>query len=181
MIVEQADRCKKIVSNLLDFARENRVVLLPADIHQLIESALKALPPPPGITVEFVNEVDGSMADLDKDQITQVITNLISNAYAAMEENGGRLMVRTFGNEYQVGFQVKDSGIGITRENMRKLFTPFFTTKKMGRGTGLGLAVTYGIVKMHRGDIQVESNADPAAGPTGASFTVTLPRQPKTT
>ncbi|NLH48017.1 MAG: 4Fe-4S binding protein [Myxococcales bacterium] len=181
MIVEQADRCKKIVSNLLDFARENRVVLLPADIRQLIEGALKALPAPPNVAVEFVNEMDSSMADLDKDQITQVITNLISNAYAAMEEHGGKLTVRTFGNEYQVGFQVRDTGVGIARENMRKLFTPFFTTKKMGKGTGLGLAVSYGIVKMHRGDIQVESNADPAAGPTGTMFTVTLPRQPKQT
>jgi hypothetical protein len=59
---------------------------------------------------------------------------------------------------------------------MKKLFSPFFTTKKMGQGTGLGLAVSYGIVKMHRGRIDVVSNADPAAGPTGTTFTVVLPR-----
>jgi len=59
---------------------------------------------------------------------------------------------------------------------MNKVFEPFFTTKPMGKGTGLGLPVIYGIVKMHRGDIKVESNADPAVGPTGTSFTVTLPR-----
>ena len=70
-----------------------------------------------------------------------------------------------------------DTGIGIPKENMPKIFEPFFTTKQIGKGTGLGLAVTYGIVKMHRGSIDVVSNADPAAGPTGTTFTVTLPRR----
>ena len=71
---------------------------------------------------------------------------------------------------------VTDTGVGIPRENMDKLFDPFFTTKQVGKGTGLGLAVTHGIVKMHRGQISVESNADPAAGPTETTFIVTLPR-----
>ncbi|OGK11134.1 MAG: hypothetical protein A2W80_18455 [Candidatus Riflebacteria bacterium GWC2_50_8] len=59
---------------------------------------------------------------------------------------------------------------------MNRVFEPFFTTKQLGKGTGLGLAVTYGIVKMHSGDIKVDSNADLAEGPTGTTFTVTLPR-----
>jgi signal transduction histidine kinase len=71
---------------------------------------------------------------------------------------------------------VSDTGTGITEENMGKLFSPFFTTKQVGRGTGLGLAVSHGIVKMHKGQISAESNADPANGPTGTTFTVTLPR-----
>ena len=72
---------------------------------------------------------------------------------------------------------VSDTGVGIPPENIKKIFDPFFTTKQMGKGTGLGLAVTYGIVKMHCGDIRVQSQADPAAGPTGTTFTVTLPRK----
>jgi signal transduction histidine kinase len=78
-----------------------------------------------------------------------------------------------------VWFVVQDTGVGIPPANMPRIFTPFFTTKPMSRGTGLGLAVTYGIVKMHRGDLQVESNADPAKGPTGTTFRITLPRHGK--
>jgi signal transduction histidine kinase len=75
-----------------------------------------------------------------------------------------------------VRIAVSDTGTGIPEENIKKIFEPFFTTKPMGKGTGLGLAVTYGIVKMHSGDIRVQSQANPAAGPTGTTFTVTLPR-----
>jgi len=71
---------------------------------------------------------------------------------------------------------VIDTGVGIPEENLAKIFDPFFTTKQVGMGTGLGLAVTHGIVKMHRGQITAESNADRSAGPTGTTFTVTLPR-----
>ena len=71
---------------------------------------------------------------------------------------------------------MSDSGGGIPEENLDKLFSPFFTTKQVGKGTGLGLAVTHGIVKMHRGQISVESNADPDAGPTQTTFTISLPR-----
>ena len=71
---------------------------------------------------------------------------------------------------------MQDEGIGIPPENLDKLFSPFFTTKQVGKGTGLGLAVTHGIVKMHRGQITVESNADPAHGPTGTDLHHRLPR-----
>ena len=73
--------------------------------------------------------------------------------------------------------EVKDTGTGIPKDNLHKLFEPFFTTKLMGKGTGLGLPVVYGIVKLHRGEITVESNPDPAAGPTGTTFRVKLPRE----
>jgi signal transduction histidine kinase len=78
-----------------------------------------------------------------------------------------------------VTLAVIDAGKGIDPSIRDRIFEPFFTTKQVGRGTGLGLSVTYGIVKMHRGDIRVESNANPAAGPTGSTFTVILPRREK--
>ena len=105
----------------------------------------------------------------------QVLTNLEKNAVEAMPA-GGQLTVSVEGDKEEISFLVKDTGTGIAKENMDKLFTPFFTTKEMGKGTGLGLALIYGIVKMHKGKIHVDSNDDPAAGPTGTTFRITLPR-----
>jgi signal transduction histidine kinase len=176
MIAEQADRCKKIVSQLLHFARQNQLVLQSVDVRTLVERCLRALPAPAGVTVRVEDEGGDPSADLDADQIIQVLTNLASNAYAAMPA-GGVLTVRTGGDGRSVRFCVEDTGIGIPPQNLPKIFEPFFTTKQIGLGTGLGLAVTYGIVKMHRGDIHVQSNANAAAGPTGTTFTVKLPRR----
>jgi len=175
MIAEQADRCKKIVSGLLNFARQTKVLVEPIDLRELVDRSLRSAPAPGNVTTEVEPALENPIAELDPNQITQVLTNLLSNAYAAMPD-GGALTVRLEGDESSIRFVVSDTGIGIPQENQSKIFEPFFTTKQIGRGTGLGLAVTYGIVKMHRGDIQVASNADPAAGPTGTTFTVTLPR-----
>ena len=176
-IAEQADRCKKIVAGLLHFARQNQVVLAPVALAELVADALHTVPAPPGVRVDVVHADPLLAAEVDHDQMVQVLTNLISNAYSAMPQ-GGTLTLET-GPEGadRVRLRVADTGCGIPPQNLPKIFEPFFTTKEIGKGTGLGLAVTYGIVKMHRGDIRVESNADPARGPTGSAFTVTLPRR----
>jgi signal transduction histidine kinase/NAD-dependent dihydropyrimidine dehydrogenase PreA subunit len=176
MIAEQADRCKTIVAGLLHFARQNKVVRYPVDLRELTDRALRAIQIPENVTVEIDDQADDRIADVDRDQIIQVLTNLITNALAAMETSGGVLKVRIQGDVERVSLAVSDTGVGIPDENMKKIFEPFFTTKPMGKGTGLGLAVTYGIVKMHCGDIRVQSRANPAAGPTGTTFTVILPR-----
>ncbi|MCE5268875.1 MAG: hypothetical protein LLG00_13430 [Planctomycetaceae bacterium] len=175
MIAEQADRCKKIVAGLLHFARQNKVSRVPIDIREVVDRTLRAMTIPDSVSLEIQNEADDPIAAVDRDQIVQVLTNLISNALAAME-GGGKLTIRTTGNEHRITIAVSDTGVGISAENMKKIFDPFFTTKQMGKGTGLGLAVSYGIVKMHSGDIRVQSQADPTAGPTGTTFTVSLPR-----
>ncbi len=95
----------------------------------------------------------------------------------AARTDGGSLTLSTGGDAEKVWFAVADTGVGIPVANRKKIFEPFFTTKKVGRGTGLGLSVSYGIVKMHQGDIKVDSNADAARGPTGSCFRVTLPRR----
>jgi signal transduction histidine kinase len=175
MIVEQADRCKKIVAGLLDFARQNRVVLKPTDLAELTRRAVDTLNVPAGVSVDLRFDGCDPVAEVDRDQIAQVLTNLVQNAMGAMPE-GGDLTMEMGGDEESLRLAVSDTGCGIPPENLDKVFEPFFTTKQVGKGTGLGLAVTYGIVKMHRGDIVVESSSDPAAGPTGTTFTVTLPR-----
>ena len=176
MIAEQADRCKKIVGGLLHFARQNKVCRTPTNIREIVNRTLRAMSIPKSVSLELDHEADDSIAEVDCDQIVQVLTNLINNALAAMEE-GGKLTIRTMGNEHRIRLAVSDTGIGIPPENIKRIFDPFFTTKQIGKGTGLGLAVSYGIVKMHSGDISVQSQADPKAGPTGSTFTVSLPRK----
>jgi signal transduction histidine kinase/iron only hydrogenase large subunit-like protein len=176
LIAEQADRCKKIVAGLLNFARKNKVLRQPVDIGDLVDRVFQALPAPEGIAITIDRACADPIAELDRDQMTQVLTNLVTNSYDAMPK-GGTVTVRTTGTENEVSFAVIDTGAGIPEANLSKIFEPFFTTKQMGKGTGLGLAVTYGIVKMHNGSIEVASNADSAKGPTGATFTVTIPRK----
>ena len=175
LIVDQANRCKKIISGLLNFARQSRVVRQPTDLTNLVGEVMRTLPFAEGVSVEVVDHLEDPTAELDGDQIVQVLTNLLTNAQHAMPD-GGAITVTLDGTEENVIVTVQDEGMGIPEENLGKLFSPFFTTKQVGKGTGLGLAVTHGIVKMHRGQITVESNADPAAGPTGTTFSISLPR-----
>jgi signal transduction histidine kinase len=175
LIAQQADRCKRIVAGLLDFARENKALLQHVKIRPLVQRALEGMRIPDDIDVTVRHLHTSEECELDPDQIVQVLTNLLSNAIAAMPE-GGELEITVEEQEDTIVFRVRDTGTGIREEHLNKIFQPFFSTKG-GKGTGLGLAVTYGIVKMHRGDIKVVSNADPEKGPTGTTFEVRLPRR----
>jgi signal transduction histidine kinase len=126
-------------------------------------------------TIDIVLQLDPEVTTIQADplQLQQVFTNLMNNAAEAMESQGkGTLTITTklapFGQGVKIS--VADTGVGISEENRAKLFTPFFTTKPVGKGTGLGLSIVYGIVKMHRGQIQVQSDEG-----KGTTFTITLP------
>jgi len=175
LIVEQAERCKKIVSGLLNFARKNQVNLTETDVIQFTQHSLNSIIKPNNITVKFEPHIDDPIAKLDIDQMMQVLTNMEKNAIEAMPF-GGELHVGVEGNKMDIIFIVSDTGTGISEENMSKIFTPFFTTKEMGKGTGLGLPLIYGIVKMHKGKIEIKSNTDPAKGATGTTFRIVIPR-----
>jgi two-component system NtrC family sensor kinase len=177
LISEQATRCKRIVSDLLDFARENKLLLEQIRIDELVKRSLAGLVLPSGVEVVLALEHDLPVCEVDPAQMIQVLTNLYSNAVAAMPD-GGTLTIstRVQGDRLLIG--VHDTGTGIPAENMKQIFQPFFTTKQMGKGTGLGLAVVYGIVKMHKGDIRIESNADAGRGPTWTRFEVSVPHNP---
>ena len=174
-IVDQANRCKRIISGLLNFARQSRVLRQPTNVVELVEKTIRTAPVAEHVNVRVENQLADPIADIDGDQMVQVLTNLYTNAQHAMPD-GGDLTITLSGGPGQVTIQVADTGVGISEENMAKLFSPFFTTKQVGMGTGLGLAVSHGIVKMHKGQIGAESNADASKGPTGTTFTVTLPR-----
>lgn len=175
LIVEQADRCRKIVGGLLNFARKNQVNISEVDIKKFAEHCINSIICPDNIKIHLSVSVTDSMAMLDYDQMTQVFTNLLKNAVEAMPE-GGSIVFEIHDTNESIVARIVDTGTGIEPENMDKLFTPFFTTKGIGKGTGLGLPIIYGIVKMHKGDIKVISNTKPEKGDVGTTFEITLPK-----
>jgi iron only hydrogenase large subunit-like protein len=175
LIVEQAERCRGIVGGLLNFARKNQVYLVETNMVEFVNRSIDSIIRPDNVEIRFENKISDPIAKIDKDQMMQVLTNLEKNAVEAMPK-GGLLKIVLSGSEHEVVIALSDTGMGIPEENMEKIFTPFFTTKEVGKGTGLGLPLIYGIVKMHRGQVQVVSNADPWKGPTGTTFTIKFPR-----
>jgi C4-dicarboxylate-specific signal transduction histidine kinase len=175
LIAVQADRCKRIVGNLLNFARKNQVRLEEISLVKLAQDSLTSVIIPDRIKTMIDSRVKDAVTYLDQEQMMQVLTNLIKNAVDAISGNGF-LTITIEGDTEFFCLSVKDTGTGISPENMDKVFTPFFTTKEIGKGTGLGLATTYGIIKMHKGKIEVESNNDPEKGPTGTCFKIFIPR-----
>jgi len=178
LIVEQAERCKKIVSGLLDFARKNKVILQPANIIEHVNQCLKSIIKSDNINIILDSaKIADPEFEIDKDQIAQVFTNLVVNASEAMQPTGGEIDIELSDTPDELIVLVADNGPGISEEYRNKIFEPLFTTKQIGKGTGLGLAVTYGIIKMHHGQILVDSNTDKEKGRTGTQFTIRIPRK----
>ena len=179
-IEAEVSRSSGIIRNLLDFARQSEPRLKVVDVNQVIDQALSLVGHQAELQkVEVVRKFycDSCLVTADFDQLRQVFTNLILNAIQAMPQ-GGKLTLQTEiiseegpGGEKQewVKVDVADTGCGISKENMRQLFTPFFTTKERGKGVGLGLAVVHGIIQRHRGRIKVDSKID-----EGTTFTIYL-------
>ncbi|MBN1114047.1 MAG: ATP-binding protein [Oligoflexia bacterium] len=177
MIVEQSERCKKIVSNLLNFSRQNRTLRNPTDVIQLVTHCLDSVIAPDDVEIKFQHDVPKCIVYIDQDQIFQVITNLVNNAVDAVCDNAGKPKVVTVSVlevNAEIHIIVEDNGTGISEENMKNIFDPFFTTKQIGKGTGLGLPVSYGIIKMHSGRISVQSEHG-MDKPTGTRVLVELP------
>ncbi len=180
MIVEQADRCKKIVGGLLNFARKSKVKIDKVDMKNLINGGLKTFVLPENIDLDIRINTRNPAIECDHDQMVQVFSNLFKNAVDAMPD-GGKLsiVVNDTKGVDSLEIRISDTGTGISEKNQQKMFEPFFTTKENGQGTGLGLPIIYGIIKMHHGNITVDSNDDPGRGATGTTFYVVLPRKSK--
>lgn len=173
MILSEATRCKVIVNDLLNFSRQNEILAQATDLNAILhELAVEVGRQESASGVGIVEELDPDLPRIQADpqQLHQVFVNLMNNAVDAMPD-GGTLTLRTRRGPDPgwVRVEVADTGAGIAPENTKKLFTPFFTTKPIGKGTGLGLAIIYGIVKMHRGQIGVQSEVG-----QGTTFTLTL-------
>ncbi|MDQ7816071.1 MAG: [Fe-Fe] hydrogenase large subunit C-terminal domain-containing protein [Melioribacteraceae bacterium] len=174
LIIDEAKRCKNIVANLLNFARQGKLRIAQVNILELISGITKMLKVNPAfreINFQFDNRVDSFEIYGDSDQLKQVFLNIITNACEAMESSETKTLTVIISKvNDSIDIEVNDTGSGIPQENIGKIFTPFFTTKKMGKGTGLGLAITYGIVKMHKGEIKVNSILG-----KGTCFIISLP------
>lgn len=177
LIAEQADRCKKIVGGLLNFARKNQINYAAVDIEEFVKHSIDSLIIPDNVAISFKSDLSDKTVAIDPDQWMQVLINVEKNAIESLPPEGGVLNIGLSGTEDDVVFSFDDNGTGISKENMDKLFTPFFTTKPIGKGTGLGLSLIYGIVKMHRGNVAVNSNNNPDNGPTGTTFKIQIPRR----
>jgi PAS domain S-box-containing protein len=165
-IVKQTFRASEIISSLLNFSRTGPAEFNSIDLNRILRDTLGMVGPQlksnqVAVETAYGDHLPSIYGDAGK--LQQVFVNLIFNARDAMPQ-GGRLTVRTSRQNSRVLVEVSDTGVGISPENLGRIYDPFFTTKSTGRGTGLGLAVTYGIVQEHNGSIQVDSR--PEAGTT---------------
>ena len=171
---KQSQRCKQIVQNLLHFARSSTFEeVQPVDVNEVMRETLSF------VSHQLVSsrvELDSQLADNlpqvkgHPGKLQQIFTNILINALQALESGSGRIGVDTALVDGWVRIRMSDTGEGIVPENLDKIFEPFFTTKEIGQGTGLGLSVTYGLVKDLGGNITVDSVVD-----EGTTFTVSFP------
>ncbi len=192
MIVSEADRCRTIMRGLLDFARQSRVVKTPTDLGRLVRELADAMnvkldPAVVRVRCEIAPGLPPLM--LDSDQVRQMLLNFVQNGIDAVEDRvaadaGGPDAIgpeRSGPGEVVISallstsadmlhLRVSDTGSGMPPEVIKDIFTPFYTTKQLGKGTGMGLSIVYGVVKMHAGDIAVDSEVG-----RGTSFLVRIP------
>jgi two-component system, NtrC family, sensor kinase len=171
-IVKQTFRASEIVNNLLNFSRTGGAEFKEISVNQIIEETLSLVAHPlRSARVQVIRSLESDLPSVlgSGNRLQQVFLNLFLNAKDAMP-SGGMLEVRSTATNGSVEVEVTDTGIGIQRDNLARIFDPFFTTKASGRGTGLGLSVSYGIIKEHAGRIEVRSTPG-----KGTSFRLEFP------
>jgi two-component system, NtrC family, sensor kinase len=173
-IVVQANRCRDIIRGLLDFSRQKKPDKTLCNINNLLQGCVSLVERQAlfhNVKVVWNLEEILPKVVLDPSQVERVFLNLIINAAEAMDGNGTLSLSTNYNlKKKRVEIRVQDTGHGITAENIGKIFDPFFTTKETGHGVGLGLAISYGIVKEHKGNLYVESEVE-----KGTTFIVSLP------
>jgi PAS domain S-box-containing protein len=177
---KELERTSGIIRNLLDFSRQSDADMRPIEVNKVVEAALLLVKHQISlehIKLELKLGQDLPLVLAGFDQIQQVLINLLLNAIQAMPEGGQLSVTTSLAKNIRIGealkntvrIDVTDTGIGIPKENLVKLFTPFFTTKEKGKGVGLGLPVVHGIIERHKGKIEVVSEVN-----KGTTFTIYL-------
>jgi PAS domain S-box-containing protein len=177
LISDQVDRASRIIKQMRELTRRSELHFASIDINSIIRESVEFLMPQmrlSGVEVTLTLSKELPRIQGDRIRLEQVFLNLLTNARQAMEEaNERHLTIKTYvdkGHDYPVVIEIIDTGKGFTPEEARRLFTPFFTTKKTGHGTGLGLSISLSIVRDHKGTIEAVG-----APGRGATFTVRLP------
>ena len=176
-IIKESARCKTIVKSLLDFSRQSKPVLEKTDLRRIVVEGLNNIRREAvfgSISVSERYDEDLPQVMADDSQIQEVCENIIRNAAEVMNGTGELIITCRIGRNSKCREEVEilfeDSGPGISPEHIEHIFDPFYTTKHKGHGTGLGLAVSYGIIERHKGAISVRNREE-----GGAAFTVKLP------
>ena len=181
-IVANVDRAAGVIKHVRDFARQSELVRTKVNINDPIRDVFKVLGHQLKVhDIDMELNLDPSLPDImaEHNRLEQVFINLVSNAIDAMDEKSSqhgfedstkRLSIRSFAHDDQVVVHVEDTGTGMSEEVRNKIFEPFFTTKKVGKGTGLGVSISYGIVKDYNGNIEIDSKPG-----KGTTFKLTFP------
>jgi len=173
LAIQECLRVKDLISNLQNFNRPTTGTIAPMDLHQAVNDMLvfcKKNFKENRITVRKRFKRNLPVLNAVQDQIKQVILNCLNNAQESIGDGGGTIYLTTEVQDKNILLHIEDTGKGIKDENLVYIFEPFFSTKPAVEGTGLGLSVSYGIMKRHQGSIEVTKNS-----PKGTTFTLTLP------
>lgn len=168
---EGTERTKNIILDLKNFSRMEERVLSSINIAKEIDTTLNILHSKYKNRIEIHKEYDENLPLVDSygGQLNQVFMNILDNAFYAIEDKGD-VYIRTKQSGKNVIIEFEDTGKGMSRETAEKIFNPFFTTKPVGKGTGLGMAISYRVIKDHRGDIKIKTEVG-----KGTTFIITLP------
>ena len=178
IIEHETKRCNEIISNLMQFSRQEKGEFVQIAVSEVVSKSMTIVDHQLSLkNVRIESELADDIPQItgNANQLQQVLMNLMINAQHAMGDDGGTITLATFVRDESVTITVSDTGPGIPEEITAKIFEPFFTTKPAGQGTGLGLSVTYGIIKDHGGEITVER-----ADTGGAKFVIVLPLEAET-
>ncbi|MGA3244854.1 MAG: PAS domain S-box protein [Bacteroidota bacterium] len=173
LIKDQINRIARIIRDLVDFSRPSAYVIKPTDLNKVVREALNIVQYGKKVKdIAFTLELADDLPSLPvvPDQLAQVFINILMNAVDSLDGKPGSIWIQSRANEEHAEVLVKDTGKGIDPEDREKIFEPFYTTKTVGQGTGLGLWVSYGIVESFGGDIEVESELG-----KGSTFKIKLP------
>ncbi len=172
IIIEETNRVRKIVRELLDFARQSPAKKESVEINKILQQLVSLIVKQKEFRdIRFIENYDDRLKTVhaDKNQIQQVFLNLLLNSAESIAKDG-TITISSEDKNGQCIISIADTGCGIRSEDLNKIFDPFYTTKPVGKGTGLGLSVSYGIIKQYSGDIHCESKEG-----EGTTFIVTIP------